>query len=61
MITWNSPKNRNSLSGEFGVLSYDFLPYTYFSVTHGIMLGRCFEVEIPRSEFRVQCALLALS
>ena len=22
------------------VLSYDFLPYTCFSVTHGIMLGR---------------------
>ena len=40
MITWNSLKTRNSLSSDFWVLSYDFLPYTYYSVTHGIMLKR---------------------
>ena len=40
VITWNSLKTQNSLSGEFWVLSYDFLPYANFSVTHGIMLGR---------------------
>ena len=40
MITWNSLKTRNSLLGEFWVLSYDFLPYVYFSVTHGVMLER---------------------
>ena len=40
MITWNSSKTQNSLSGELWVLSYDFLPYAYFSVTHTIMLGR---------------------
>ena len=40
MITWNSLKTRNSLSGEFWFLSYDFLPCTYFSLKHGIMLGR---------------------
>ena len=41
-MTWNSLKLEtwNSLSGEFWALSYVFLPYTYFSVTHGIMLGR---------------------
>ena len=45
MITWNSLKTRNSLSGEFWFLSYDFLPYTYFSLTHGIMLVEsvCFD------------------
>ena len=40
MIPWNFLKARNSLSGEFWVPSYDFLPYAYFSVTYGIMLGR---------------------
>ena len=40
MITCNSLKTQNSVSGGFWVLSYDFLPYTYFSVTYGIMLGR---------------------
>ena len=38
--TWNSLKTRNSLSGEFWVLSYDFFALHIFSVTHGIMLGR---------------------
>ena len=45
VITWNSDlKTRNSLSGEYWVLSYEFLPHTFFSVTHGIMLedsGNC--------------------
>ena len=36
-------------------MSYDFLPYTYFSVRHGIMLGS------ENSEFRVQCAQLTQS
>ena len=40
MISFNSLNTRNSLLGEFRGLSYDFLPYTDFSVTHGIMLGR---------------------
>ena len=40
MITWDSPKTLNSLSGEFWALSYEFCPYTYFSVTHGIMLRK---------------------
>ena len=42
MITWNSLNTRNSLSGEFWVVSYDFCPIRIiFSVTHGIiMLGR---------------------
>ena len=39
MITWNSVKTLNFLSGELWVLSYHFLPYAYFSMTHGIMLG----------------------
>ena len=36
----NCLKTRNSLSDKFWFLSYDFLPFTYFSLTHGIMLGR---------------------
>ena len=40
VITWNSLKTLNFLSGEFWVLSYEFVPYAYFSVTHGIMLGK---------------------
>ena len=40
VITWNSLKAQNSMSGEFWVLSYDVLPYAYFFVTHRIMLGR---------------------
>ena len=59
VITWNSLKTRNSLSGEFWVLSYDFLPCAYFSVTHGIMLGReggkcvCFGLPSVKNVFEV--------
>ena len=40
VITSNSLKTRNSLPMNSGFLSYDFLPCTYFSVTHGIMLEK---------------------
>ena len=43
VVTWNSLKTQNSLSDEFSVLSYDFLPCTLF-VRGSPIVENAFEV-----------------